>query len=64
MDELSLIMRSLGMSPTIAELRKYLKDKGMSKFGRRLLCDPADIVGRITLVRLSCIGSHLVAVFF
>jgi len=28
LDELSLIMRSLGMSPTIAELRKYLKDKG------------------------------------
>jgi len=29
LDELSLIMRSLGMSPTIAELRKYLKDKGI-----------------------------------
>jgi len=28
MDELSLIMRSLGMSPTLAELRKYLKSKG------------------------------------
>lgn len=28
LDELSLIMRSLGMSPTIAELRKYLKEKG------------------------------------
>ncbi|CAL8120517.1 unnamed protein product [Orchesella dallaii] len=28
LDELSLIMRSLGMSPTIAELKKYLKDKG------------------------------------
>ncbi|CAG7720575.1 unnamed protein product [Allacma fusca] len=28
LDELSLIMRSLGMSPTISELKKYLKDKG------------------------------------
>jgi len=28
LDELSLIMRSLGMSPTINELKKYLKDKG------------------------------------
>jgi len=27
LDELSLIMRSLGMSPTIAELKKYLKHK-------------------------------------
>jgi len=28
LDELSLIMRSLGMSPTMPELKKYLKDKG------------------------------------
>lgn len=28
LDELSLIMRSLGMSPTISELKKYLKEKG------------------------------------
>merc|ERR1711997_288527 len=28
MDELTVIMRSLGMSPTIAELRQYMKDKG------------------------------------
>lgn len=28
MDELTVIMRSLGISPTIAELRKYIKDKG------------------------------------
>ena len=28
MDELTVIMRSLGMSPTIAELRKYMKEKG------------------------------------
>lgn len=28
LDELSVIMRSLGMSPTIAELKKYLAEKG------------------------------------
>ncbi|KAF7403849.1 hypothetical protein HZH68_006643 [Vespula germanica] len=28
LDELTIIMRSLGLSPTIAELNKYLKDKG------------------------------------
>jgi Ca2+-binding EF-hand superfamily protein len=28
LDELTIIMRSLGMSPTIQELKKYLKDKG------------------------------------
>lgn len=28
MDELTIVMRSLGMSPTIGELNKYLKDKG------------------------------------
>ncbi|TRY68843.1 hypothetical protein TCAL_03049 [Tigriopus californicus] len=27
MDELTVIMRSLGMSPTIAELRDYMKQK-------------------------------------
>ena len=31
LDELTIIMRSLGLSPTIAELNKYLKDKGMYK---------------------------------
>ncbi|XP_077524797.1 calmodulin-like protein 4 isoform X1 [Amblyomma americanum] len=28
LDELTLIMRSLGLSPTITELKKYYKDKG------------------------------------
>ncbi|CAH1390505.1 unnamed protein product [Nezara viridula] len=28
LDELTVIMRSLGMSPTIAELKGYLKEKG------------------------------------
>ncbi|XP_033331021.1 calmodulin-like protein 4 [Megalopta genalis] len=28
LDELTIIMRSLGLSPTIAELNKYLKEKG------------------------------------
>ena len=28
MDELTVIMRSLGMSPTITELKSYLRDKG------------------------------------
>ncbi|XP_022193907.1 calmodulin-like protein 4 [Nilaparvata lugens] len=28
LDELTVIMRSLGMSPTIAELKSYLKEKG------------------------------------
>merc|ERR1712039_265524 len=28
MDELTVIMRSLGMSPTITELKNYIKDKG------------------------------------
>ena len=28
MDELTVIMRSLGMSPTITELKTYIKDKG------------------------------------
>merc|ERR1711878_202227 len=28
MDELTVIMRSLGMSPTITELTNYIKDKG------------------------------------
>ena len=28
MDELTVIMRSLGTSPTITELKSYLKDKG------------------------------------
>merc|ERR1712123_116346 len=28
MDELTIIMRSLGMSPTITELKTYMKDKG------------------------------------
>jgi Ca2+-binding EF-hand superfamily protein len=30
LDELSVIMRSLGMSPTLTELRKYYKQKGGS----------------------------------
>lgn len=29
LDELTTIMRSLGLSPTVAELNKYLKDKGI-----------------------------------
>lgn len=29
LDELTVIMRSLGMSPTIAELKGYLKEKGL-----------------------------------
>lgn len=29
LDELTIIMRSLGLSPTIGELNKYLRDKGM-----------------------------------
>ena len=28
MDELTVIMRSLGMSPTITELKSYMRDKG------------------------------------
>lgn len=28
LDQLTVIMRSLGMSPTISELKKYFKDKG------------------------------------
>ena len=28
LDQLTVIMRSLGMSPTIAELKKYFKEKG------------------------------------
>ncbi|XP_047098704.1 calmodulin-like protein 4 isoform X2 [Schistocerca piceifrons] len=28
LDELTIIMRSLGMSPTIQELKKYMKEKG------------------------------------
>merc|ERR1712083_28876 len=28
MDELTIIMRSLGMSPTITELKNYMRDKG------------------------------------
>ena len=28
MDELTVIMRSLGMSPTITELKSFMKDKG------------------------------------
>lgn len=32
LDELTIIMRSLGLSPTIAELNKYIKDKGDSVF--------------------------------
>lgn len=40
LDELTIIMRSLGLSPTIAELNKYMKDKGngystMSSFRQR-----------------------------
>lgn len=32
LDELTIIMRSLGLSPTIGELNKYMKDKGSSIF--------------------------------
>lgn len=40
LDELTIIMRSLGMSPTIQELKKYLKDKG----GRMSFADFLDIM--------------------
>lgn len=40
MDELTVIMRSLGMSPTIAELRNYMKEKG----GKMAFSDFLDIM--------------------
>ena len=40
MDELTVIMRSLGMSPTIAELRTYMKDKG----GKMAFADFLDVM--------------------
>ncbi|XP_046397560.1 calmodulin-like protein 4 [Ischnura elegans] len=40
LDELTMIMRSLGMSPTIAELKKYLKDKG----GKMSFADFLDVM--------------------
>ncbi|XP_071451221.1 calmodulin-like protein 4 [Hetaerina americana] len=40
LDELTVIMRSLGMSPTIAELKKYLKDKG----GKMSFADFLDVM--------------------
>merc|ERR1712123_428092 len=40
MDELTIIMRSLGMSPTITELKTYMKDKG----GKLALADFLEIM--------------------
>ena len=40
MDKLTVIMRSLGMSPTIAELRAYMKDKG----GKMAFADFLDVM--------------------
>merc|ERR1712119_182656 len=40
MDELTVIMRSLGMSPTITELKNYMKDKG----GKIAFADFLDIM--------------------
>ncbi|KAG8229022.1 hypothetical protein J437_LFUL007577 [Ladona fulva] len=40
LEELTVIMRSLGMSPTIAELKKYLKDKG----GKMSFADFLDVM--------------------
>ena len=40
MDELTVIMRSLGMSPTITELKAYMKDKG----GKITFADFLDIM--------------------
>lgn len=40
MDELTVIMRSLGMSPTIAELRDYMKQKG----GKMAFADFLDVM--------------------
>ena len=40
MDELTVVMRSLNMSPTIAELRAYMK----SKNGRMSFADFLDIM--------------------
>ncbi|XP_063231417.1 calmodulin-like protein 4 isoform X2 [Bacillus rossius redtenbacheri] len=40
LDELTTIMRSLGMSPTIHELKKYLKDKG----GKMSFADFLDVM--------------------
>lgn len=31
-DELKIIMRSLGMSPTLTELKQYFKEKGLKVF--------------------------------
>ena len=38
LDELTIIMRSLGMSPTIQELKKYLKDKGKLPINYKIHC--------------------------
>ncbi len=40
MDELTVTMRSLGMSPTIAELRDYMRDKG----GKMSFADFLDVM--------------------
>ncbi|EEB10735.1 calmodulin-2, putative [Pediculus humanus corporis] len=40
LDELTVVMRSLGMSPTIGELNKYLKDKG----GKMSFADFLDVM--------------------
>ena len=40
MDELTVTMRSLGMSPTIAELRDYMRDKG----GKMAFADFLDVM--------------------
>ncbi|PNF23506.1 Calmodulin-like protein 4, partial [Cryptotermes secundus] len=49
LDELTIIMRSLGMSPTIQELKKYLKDKGkiqisLSSGGKMSFADFLDVM--------------------
>lgn len=40
LDELTIVMRSLGMSPTIGELHKYLKDRG----GKMTFADFLDVM--------------------
>lgn len=40
LDELTVVMRSLGMSPTIGELNNYLKDKG----GKMTFADFLDVM--------------------
>jgi len=40
LDELTIVMRSLGMSPTIGELNRYLKEKG----GKMSFADFLDVM--------------------